>query len=160
MPIRRRFHTRFYITFLPAASSTGFSEGVKQERIPKSDGGVEILAAHFMRPETALAQYRAQKMTLLPPQFYLLTTLAELLSEKQTTPAEKAKIEGLSKGAFGRLVVQPHLIPVKETGGHIHAYPGDEENGGPKGSIHRSVFTKKPAEVCMLDFCMYDTVLS
>ena len=32
---RRRFHTQFYVAFLPAIPSTGFSSGVKLERIPK-----------------------------------------------------------------------------------------------------------------------------
>lgn len=33
--LSRRFHTQFYVAFLPAAHSSGFSSGAKEERLPK-----------------------------------------------------------------------------------------------------------------------------
>ncbi|KAF8963523.1 hypothetical protein BDZ97DRAFT_1820331 [Flammula alnicola] len=53
----RRFHTQFYTVFLPAAPSSGFSSGAKQERIPKHDGGQEVIEAWFMHPGKALEEY-------------------------------------------------------------------------------------------------------
>lgn len=102
-----------------------------------------------MHPKAALAEFRAHKIGLMPPQFYLLTTLAELLSEGQTTPSERNKVEVLARGAFGRMVVHPHAIP-NEEGGISYTYVGDEACGGPKGRRHRCVFASKKAGVCVI----------
>lgn len=102
-----------------------------------------------MHPKNALAEYRAHKIGLMPPQFYLLSTLAELLSEGQTTSSEREKLEALARGAFGHMIVHPRVI-LNEGGSLIYAYPGDEACGGPKGHLHRCLFTRTKAGVCTI----------
>lgn len=43
-----RFHTQFFVTFLPAAPSTGFSSGAKHERIPKPGLYPPTLPSHIL----------------------------------------------------------------------------------------------------------------
>ena len=65
--------------------SSGFSTGAKTERLPTPDKGQEVVAARFVRPSTAIQEFREQKIALVPPQFYLLTTLAEILQGSSNT---------------------------------------------------------------------------
>jgi len=103
----RRFHAHFFVVFLPASPSSGFSSGAKQERIPKPDGGQEVISARFIHPSDALAEFRLKKITFMPPQAYLLTTLAEILQGKANTLPQRQQVEALSKGSFGHMVINP-----------------------------------------------------
>ncbi|KAG5354071.1 hypothetical protein E4T56_gene8945 [Termitomyces sp. T112] len=135
--ILRRFHTYFYVTFLPAASS-GFSSGAKQDRIPKHDGGQEVISARFLHPADALKEFREGKITLMPPQAYLLHTLSEILQGRMNMPVQRELVETLSRGLFGRMVLNPIRIGSPDgEGRYIMTYEGDETRGGSKGRRHR-----------------------
>ncbi|RDB21194.1 putative nudix hydrolase 7 [Hypsizygus marmoreus] len=134
----RRFHTQFFVAFLPAAPSAGFSSGEKQERIPKPDGGQEVVSARFLHPEDALAEFRKGKITFMPPQAYLLTTLAGILQGRTNTPEQRHLVEALSRGAFGHMVINPRRLGTPDENGRtILTYEGDETRGGSKGRLHR-----------------------
>ncbi|KAA1469375.1 hypothetical protein DENSPDRAFT_763200, partial [Dentipellis sp. KUC8613] len=136
----RRFHTRFYVAFLPAIPSAGFASGATQHRLPTPDGGQEVVAAHFVHPQAALAAFRARRIQLMPPQYYLLTTLADILYGAHTTPAQAARVRALAAGAFGRMVVNPRALPgLDKDGRSVLTYEGDEARGGPVGRLHRSL---------------------
>ncbi|KAJ7940199.1 NUDIX hydrolase domain-like protein [Mycena leptocephala] len=135
----RRFHTRFFVAFLGAASSTGFSSGAKEDRIPKPDGGQEVIAARFVHPDDVLAEFTAGKITLMPPQFYIMQTLADILRGDATTATQRALVEDLARGGFGRMVINPQRLgPPDAQGRVVLTYEGDHTRGGPKGRLHRA----------------------
>ncbi|TFY67813.1 hypothetical protein EVJ58_g1372 [Rhodofomes roseus] len=140
MYLARRFHTQFYVTFLEGAPAGGFTSGGKQERLPTPDGGQEVIAARFVHPQTALAEARANNIVLMPPQVYLLSTLADVLTGNKNTEAQRERIRALSQGVFGQMVVQPRALPQRdEQGRTVLTYQGDEARGGAKGRLHRCV---------------------
>ncbi|KAF7311337.1 Nudix hydrolase domain-containing protein [Mycena kentingensis (nom. inval.)] len=128
----RRFQTQFYVTYLnnPRSSFTG----TREERLPTPDGGLEVLAAGFLAPATALDLFAKREITLMPPQFYITKTLAEL-------GGARADVERLAKSAFGRQVINPVRIvsPDVAAGKVVLTYEGDEARGGPAGRRHRAV---------------------
>ncbi|KAJ7112389.1 hypothetical protein C8R43DRAFT_903679 [Mycena crocata] len=135
----RRFHTRFYVAFLGAASSTGFSSGAREDRIPKTDGGQEVIAARFVHPDAILAEFGAGEITLMPPQFYIVKTLAGILRGDATTAEQRALVQELAQGSFGRMVINPRRLgPPDKEGRVVLTYEGDESRGGPKGRLHRA----------------------
>lgn len=137
----RRFHTQFYVTFLNASPSSGFTSGQKQDRLPTPDGGQEVIAARFAHPRQVLSEFAAGKYFLFPPQFYLLATLAEFLDGASNTQEQRAKIAKLSEGTFGRMVINPRASKEKDGGRTVFVYEGDETRGGPVGRRHRSLVT-------------------
>ncbi|KAN0123724.1 NUDIX hydrolase domain-like protein [Russula decolorans] len=161
----RRFHTRFYVAFLPSQAQalrtsggfSSFSSGrVTQHRLPTPDGGQEVVEARFVHPREALAEHRSKKIALMPPQHYILTTLADLLLVgRQTTPRLRERVEQLSVGAFGRMVICPQAGKRDANGRTPLVYEGDEARGGPRGHLHRSIVlfspeTKHPTEIELL----------
>ncbi|RPD66451.1 hypothetical protein L226DRAFT_530548 [Lentinus tigrinus ALCF2SS1-7] len=139
--IPRRFDARFYVTFLDDARSAGFSSGDKQERLPTPDGGQEVIEARFVHPAKALEEFHAQRISLFPPQFYLLKTLADILHGAQNTAAQRDTVRTLSQGAFGRMVINPRPVRDPEAqaeGFSVLTYEGDEARGGSPGRRHRS----------------------
>lgn len=136
----RRFQTQFYVAFLDETRSAGFSSGDKQERLPTHDGGQEVVEARFVHPTKALKEFYTERITLFPPQFYLLTTLSDILVGGQNTREQRDRIRVLSNGAFGRMAINPRPIHDKEAdaeGFRVIAYEGDEANGGLPGRRHR-----------------------
>lgn len=76
---------------------------------------------------------------IMPPQFYLLTTLASFLSGDVTTDEQKDTIRRLAWGSFGGLVINPRALPEKdEQGLTVLTYEGDERRGGKRGARHRA----------------------
>lgn len=77
----------------PAASEStaqGLPEGGRQEvQVPTSDGGVEINEARFLPASNWLRQAQAGEIILYPPQFLLLSIVAQFL-DKRTSPAATA----------------------------------------------------------------------
>ena len=139
-----RFRTHFYVTFLPAVSVSGFSSGVTQHRLPTPDGGQEVVEARFVHPLDALAEHRAKKIALMPPQHYILTTLADVLVGRVPTAQQRERVGRLSAGTFGRMVVSPQAGK-KDANGRIPlVFEGDETRGGPKGRLHRSLILHNP----------------
>jgi len=135
--VLRRFQTQFYVAFLPAAPSSGFSSGTKQEQIPKPDRGQEVVAARFLHPEDALAEFHSGKVMFMPPQAYILNTLAEILKGRTNTARQREHVEALSRGMFGRMVINPRRIGEDAKGYTILTFEGDETRGGSKGRLHR-----------------------
>ena len=163
----RRFRTQFFITFLPASPSSGFSTGTKHERLPTSgmrslspsscfftltlpDGGQEIVSARFLHPSDALLEFRRKQITLMPPQYYILFTLSQLLSGRVNTQEQRDQVESLSRGAFGNMSINPKLL---RNGRYnvVLTYEGDETRGGPPGRLHRALvkFEKGGVSVSM-----------
>lgn len=141
LSICRRFHTQFYVTFLDETRPAGgFSSGDKQERLPTPDGGQEVIAARFVHPGRALDEFRAQQISLFPPQYYLLKTLADVLIGARNTPEQRERVRTLSKGVFGRMVINPRPTrdaEAEKDGFRVLAYEGDETHGGSPGRRHR-----------------------
>lgn len=76
----------------------------------------------------------------MPPQVYLLTTLAEILQGQVNTPVQRKQVETLSKGLFGQMVINPRRVPGEDPEGRaILTYEGDETRGGSKGRLHRAL---------------------
>ncbi|KIM49372.1 hypothetical protein M413DRAFT_438560 [Hebeloma cylindrosporum] len=146
----RRFHTQFYVAFLPAAPSSGFSSGAKQERIPKHDGGQEVIEARFVHPKQALDECREGKISVMPPQYYILSTLADILQGSVNTPAHREKVESLSRGLFGRMVINPLRLGEDQDGRTILTYEGDETRGGSKGRLHRSLMKGISGDISLI----------
>jgi hypothetical protein len=116
-----------------------------------------VIEARFVHPRDALAEHRAKKIALMPPQHYILTTLAELLVGRDPTsqPRQRERVERLSAGAFGRMVVFPRAGKKDADGRTPLVYEGDEARGGPKGRVHRSLVlfspeTKVGGSTCVL----------
>ncbi|KAF9013943.1 NUDIX hydrolase domain-like protein [Cyathus striatus] len=136
----RRFHTQFYVMFLPDASSRAFVSGSKQEQLPTPDGGQEVISARFVTPKKALEEFHSGQIVFMPPQFYILTTLAEILVDNVNTRAQRSKVETLSRGPFGRMVINPRRLHAENSEGRtILTYEGDETRGGSKGRLHRAL---------------------
>ncbi|KZV65426.1 hypothetical protein PENSPDRAFT_655802 [Peniophora sp. CONT] len=151
----RRFHTKFYVAFLPASPSSGFSSGTSQQRLPTPYGGQEVAAARFVHPVDALAECQAGKVVFMPPQYYILSTLANILIGHSPSATQRAQVEALSVGPFGTLVVnpRPYKGPEVPEGLSCLTYEGDEQRGGPPGRLHRSYirFDKStPREIRLL----------
>ncbi|KAF7322417.1 Nudix hydrolase domain-containing protein [Mycena chlorophos] len=141
----RRFQTQFFITFLDP--SADFSSGHKEERLPTPDGGLEVLSARFLHPHDALSMFAAREITLMPPQFYIIRTLADVLASGRPL---RDQVERLARGAFGKQVINPaRFVPPEglEKGVTVLTYEGDESRGGPKGRLHRAVVKMDKAGV-------------
>jgi len=114
-----------------------------------------VIEARFVRPRDALAEHRAKKIALMPPQHYILTTLAELLVGRELTSQQRERVERLAAGAFGRMVVFPRAGKKDAKGRTPLVYEGDEARGGPKDRLHRSLVlfspeTKVGGSTCVL----------
>lgn len=128
------------MVFLPASPSAGFSSGDKSERLPTDDGGREVIEVRFIHPTTALEEFKDGKIRFMPPQFYILTTLRDILKGKENTLLQRETIRRLSQGAFGQMVINPKILPERDSEGRtILVYEGDEIYGGSKGCFHRAV---------------------
>lgn len=105
----RRFHTHFFVVFLPIASTSSPCTPVPppaaltlesppsksindvitaQHKLPTSDGELEVLSARFVHPSDALAAFHSRQIALMPPQYYLLYTLGHSHSPTPTDPSE------------------------------------------------------------------------
>lgn len=147
----RRFHARFYVTFLQGTSLSGFSHGTKRDFIPTPDGGQEVISARFVHPSEALRVNRSRGMTFMPPQYYLISTLAEILSGNRNDEAQRERVRQLSEGVFGRMVVVPRQLKL-EDGRVALVYGGDELVDGPVGARHRSTVKPGPGGVSLIAF--------
>ena len=73
--IPKRYSTQMYLYFLPLAHS----EIPQTLQIPTSDGGIEHTEAEFLPAAEWLSRARADKIILFPPQFFLLSLVADYL---------------------------------------------------------------------------------
>ncbi|KAK7038093.1 putative nudix hydrolase 7 [Favolaschia claudopus] len=135
----RRFQTQFFVAFLGSISASGFTSGAKEDRIPKPDGGQEVIAARFMHPDTVLEEFRDTKISIMPPQYYIIQTLADILRGDTTTAEQRKRVEELARGPFGNMVINPlRLGPPDVEGRIVLTYEGDQTRGGPQGRLHRA----------------------
>lgn len=75
----------------------------------------------------------------MPPQFYILSTLADILDGAVNTADQRGKLQALSAGAFGGIVFNPRKIGRDEDGRLVLALEGDETSGIRKGRFHRVI---------------------
>jgi len=75
----------------------------------------------------------------MPPQFYILSTLADILDGAINTAEQRGKLQALSAGAFGKFIFNPRKIGWDEDGRLILALEGDETSGIRKGRLHRVI---------------------
>ncbi|KAH7889528.1 hypothetical protein F5I97DRAFT_1924065 [Phlebopus sp. FC_14] len=136
--VARRFRTQFYVTFLSESVQPGFSSGHKENRLPSPDGGQEVVSARFIRPDIAISEFVAHRIGLMPPQYYVLATLSELLHGDTTTPEQRDKLILLSNGAFGKLTINPTIRNLPSSDWELFIYEGDELRRGPRGRLHRA----------------------
>ncbi|KAH9996836.1 hypothetical protein BJV77DRAFT_1059248 [Russula vinacea] len=162
-PLPHAFLRRFPAPLPPRVRLLPFSSSTTQHRLPTPDGGAggegqqqEVIEARFVHPLQALAEHQAKQIALMPPQHYILTTLADLLVGREAAPHQRERVERLSAGAFGRMVVCPEAVRAGDARGRVAlVFEGDEARGGPKGRVHRSLVlfspeTKLPTEVELL----------
>ena len=87
----------------------------------------------------------------MPPQAYLLHTLSEILQSRSNTPTQRELVETLSRGLFGRMVLNPLRLGSPDgEGRYVMTYEGDETRGGSKGRRHRVLVKAGKAGVCPL----------
>jgi hypothetical protein len=121
------------------------------------DGGQEVIEARFIHPRTALIKFREGKLSFMPPQYYLLSTLADILQGPTNTLTQREKVQTLSKGLFGKMVITPQRYTKEddEMGRVILTYEGDETRGGSKGRLHRALVKMTKDGVCSSSFVLY-----
>jgi len=79
----------------------------------------------------------------MPPQYYLISTLAGILTGDRNSEAQRMRVRQLSQGGFGRMVILPRQSKLGD-GRVLLAYEGDELVNGPLGARHRSII--KPGQ--------------
>ncbi|KAF8525072.1 NUDIX domain-containing protein [Hysterangium stoloniferum] len=145
--VPRRFHAYFFVVFLPTKSSFDNTSQQGLQQLPTSDGGVEVISVRFLKPQDAITEFKNDKISLLPPQYYLLDTLASILSGDKTTLEQKNIVSRLANGPFGQMSINPVLLPEKdEEGCSALTYEGDEARGGDPGARHRTVVRHEKGE--------------
>ena len=105
-------------------------------RVP-ADGRREIIETRFLHPKTILEECRGGRIRCMPPQFYILSTLVDILSSPISTPEQWEETERLSSGVFGKTIFIPRKLGQDKDGRTILALEGDEMYGGPIGCRHR-----------------------
>lgn len=98
-----------------------------------------MIEARFVHPKQALDECREGKISVMPPQFYILSTLADILQGSVNAADHRERVETLSRGLFGRMVINPRRLGEDQDGRTILTYEGDETRGGSKGRLHRSL---------------------
>jgi len=98
-----------------------------------------VIEARFVHPKQALDECREGKIRLMPPQYYILSTLADILQGSVNAPGHREKVVALSRGLFGRMVINPLRLGEDQDGRTILTYEGDETRGGSKGRLHRTL---------------------
>jgi len=145
--VPRRFHARFFAAFLPLASTlSGAKSGEHYHYLPTPDSesgsSSEVISARFVHPYEILDANSKGEVALMPPQFYLLSTLLELFEVDQSyhssSVTQQSLARRLSSGPFGRMQINPSMrsSPLSD-GRRALIFEGDEERGGKEGQTHR-----------------------
>ncbi|KAL9024780.1 MAG: hypothetical protein Q9196_006262 [Gyalolechia fulgens] len=121
--ISKRYSTQMYLYFLPLAHP-GLPHVL---HIPTSDGGVEHTEAEFLPAVEWLSKAEANNIILFPPQFFLLSLVADFLKPNTPDGAETlptdvlqsqrdALLEFVSTGdpSWGEMCISP--TPLKKEG--------------------------------------------
>ena len=72
-----------------------------------------------------------------------METLRPILTGSTNTESQRNAIQMLSRGAFGRMVINPTSFRVNGGVDEAFVYEGDELRGGPKGRLHRAIVKRK-----------------
>lgn len=80
----------------------------------------------------------------MPPQHYILSTIADIVVGPEARAHQRERVERLSAGAFGRMVVRVRTGKKDASGRTPLVFDGDETHGGPKGRLHRSLVLFDP----------------
>ncbi|GJJ12315.1 hypothetical protein Clacol_006556 [Clathrus columnatus] len=153
----RRFHAYFFVAFLSTSEALSDESSMDTlQQLPTPDGGIEVISVRFIKPQDAISEFMADKIFLMPPQFYLLNTLASLLQNDSNSREQRETIQRLGHGSFGKRIFNPQPLPQKDSHGRITlTYEGDETRGGPVGARHRSIVKQGKgdnAEISSLKF--------
>ncbi|KAL8950281.1 MAG: hypothetical protein Q9222_003685 [Ikaeria aurantiellina] len=89
--IPRRFSTQMYLYFLPLAAA-GIPDAL---HLPTDDGGVEHTEARFRPASEWVSLAQADKIILFPPQFFLLSLVADFLKVPTSVGSEIPSSETL-----------------------------------------------------------------
>lgn len=114
------------------------------------DGGQEVIEVRFIHPQTALIEFREGRLNFMTPQYYLLSTLADILQGPINTLVQRERVQALSKGLFGKMILTPQRYGSDGMGRTILTYEGDETRGGPKGRLHRALVKMQSDWVCVV----------
>jgi hypothetical protein len=91
----------------------------------------------------------------MPPQYYLLWTLASILQGRENTSAQRDQVATLSRGPFGQMVVNPQMMSTRDEQGRIIlTFEGDETRGGSKGRLHR-ILMGSSKDVGFFTLCVF-----
>lgn len=152
-----------YLYFLPITelsesdnTAQGLPQGGRQEiQTPTSDGGIEISEARFLRASAWLSQARAGDIILYPPQFALLSIVAQFLDQEDgsnSSPAERqrrraALLEFVHAGSppWTDMYICPRSIKLLADKRAVLSldHPGPELQGsGKKGESDRVILVK------------------
>ena len=134
--VGRRFTTQMYLYMLPVSDSLS---PAKKMIVPTPDGGIEHTAAAFDDANTWLRKQDAGDIILFPPQYFLLTLVAEmitpgcsttdiirsrqaLLDFASVTPAtqnESARGHLTSQIPWTDKVISPHVLFLRKGDGRV-----------------------------------------
>ncbi|PVF99213.1 hypothetical protein CPB86DRAFT_703740 [Serendipita vermifera] len=134
---KSRFWTWFYVGFVEELRQGIPADGSSIDAlIPQSDNQIEIFDAYFKHPTDILDSFSRGEISIMPPQFYLLTVLSELLEkgpiqDSSYLAQRSEKIRRTSDGGFGGRAFNPRFGG-KITGADgveraILMYEGDED---------------------------------
>lgn len=160
-----------YLYFLPIPeisqlenTAQGLPQGGRQEiQTPTSDGGIEISEARFLHASAWLSQARADEIILYPPQFILLSLVAQFLDreggssgcssscccitaeEKQRRRAELVEFVHSGSPAWTDMYICPRSMKLLADKRAVLSldHPGPELQGsGKKGESDRVILVK------------------
>lgn len=111
--LAKRYSTQMYLYFLPMSPLTaaanvvaeGADEVEKEEElhIPTPDGGIEHTAASFKHAREWLDMAIRKEIVLFPPQFFLLSLIADFLQPVSTTTSPGEQQQALLRTQRQRL---------------------------------------------------------
>ena len=108
--LAKRYSTQMYLYFLPLSPPTAaakvVAEGAEEEgdlHIPTPDGGIEHTAASFKHASEWLDLAIRKEIVLFPPQFFLLSLIADFLQPLSTTTSTEEQQQMLLRMQRQRL---------------------------------------------------------
>jgi len=111
----KRFDTHFFLSVLPRPE-----DAMTQSSSASPDGG-ETTSLQWMTPSEALGAFKDRKIRMFPPQFYLLTELAQ---NYPSISSLKEFMDGKRRSNFDLVANCPEFTK-SETGSACIVYPGD-----------------------------------
>ena len=91
--IPKRYSTQMYLYFLPLESGLELGKDTNQMHIPTPDGGIEHTAAKFAWAGEWIESSLTGECVLFPPQFFLLSLVADFLKPPRHEGGEEEKLD-------------------------------------------------------------------